>query len=56
MQPIQMVDLKQQYAKIKTEVDTAMQEVISSAVPRNRPAVGRMRACLMRQKLKVSMA
>jgi UDP-2-acetamido-2-deoxy-ribo-hexuluronate aminotransferase len=31
MQPIQMVDLKQQYAKIKTEVDTAMQEVISSA-------------------------
>jgi UDP-2-acetamido-2-deoxy-ribo-hexuluronate aminotransferase len=31
MQPIQMVDLKQQYAKIKTEIDTAMQEVMSSA-------------------------
>lgn len=31
MQPIQMVDLKQQYVKIKTEIDTAMQEVISSA-------------------------
>src|SRR5438874_761214 len=31
MQPIQMVDLKQQYAKIKTEIDEAMQEVISSA-------------------------
>jgi dTDP-4-amino-4,6-dideoxygalactose transaminase len=31
MQPIQMVDLKQQYAKIKTEIDTAMQEVMGSA-------------------------
>lgn len=31
MQPIQMVDLKQQYAKIKNEVDVAIQEVISSA-------------------------
>ena len=31
MQPIQMVDLKQQYAKIKTEVDTGIQEVINSA-------------------------
>jgi dTDP-4-amino-4,6-dideoxygalactose transaminase len=30
MQPIQMVDLKQQYAKIKTEVDLAVQEVINS--------------------------
>lgn len=30
MQPIQMVDLKQQYEKIKTEVDTAIQEVINS--------------------------
>src|SRR5689334_5937223 len=30
MQPIQMVDLKQQYAKIKTEVDSAIQEVINS--------------------------
>ena len=31
MQPVQMVDLKQQYAKIKTEVDLAIQEVINSA-------------------------
>jgi UDP-2-acetamido-2-deoxy-ribo-hexuluronate aminotransferase len=31
MQPIQMVDLKQQTAKIKTEIDSAIQEVISSA-------------------------
>jgi UDP-2-acetamido-2-deoxy-ribo-hexuluronate aminotransferase len=31
MQPIQMVDLKQQYARIKTEIDSAIQEVISSA-------------------------
>jgi dTDP-4-amino-4,6-dideoxygalactose transaminase len=30
MQSIQMVDLKRQYEKIKTEVDTAMQEVINS--------------------------
>lgn len=30
MQPIQMVDLKQQYAKIKTEVDLAIQEVINT--------------------------
>jgi Predicted pyridoxal phosphate-dependent enzyme apparently involved in regulation of cell wall biogenesis len=31
MQPIQMVDLKQQTAKIKKELDLAIQEVISSA-------------------------
>lgn len=31
MRPIQMVDLKQQYAKIKTEIDTAMQEVVDTA-------------------------
>src|SRR5688500_7574708 len=30
MRPIQMVDLKQQYAKIKTEVDTALQEVLDT--------------------------
>ena len=30
MQPVQMVDLKQQYAKIKTEVDLAIQEVINN--------------------------
>ncbi|HEY8970443.1 MAG TPA: DegT/DnrJ/EryC1/StrS family aminotransferase [Puia sp.] len=31
MRPIQMVDLKQQYVKIKKEVDTAIQEVIDNA-------------------------
>ena len=31
MRPIQMVDLKMQYAKIKNEVDTAIQEVIDNA-------------------------
>jgi UDP-2-acetamido-2-deoxy-ribo-hexuluronate aminotransferase len=31
MEPIQMVDLKQQYAKIKKEVDSAIHEVIDNA-------------------------
>ena len=31
MRPIQMVDLKQQYANIKEDVDKAIQEVVSSA-------------------------
>src|SRR5882757_2959965 len=31
MRPIQMVDLKQQYVKIKKEVDMAIQEVIDNA-------------------------
>ena len=31
MRPIQMVDLKQQYAKIKDEVDTAIHEVLDNA-------------------------
>ncbi len=31
MRPIQMVDLKQQYAKIKTEVDTSLHEVLDSS-------------------------
>src|SRR5258707_13470158 len=31
MRPIQMVDLKQQYVKIKKEVDSAIQEVIDNA-------------------------
>lgn len=31
MRPIQMVDLKQQYAKIKPEIDTAIQEVLDTA-------------------------
>src|SRR5690606_27407830 len=31
MVPIQMVDLKRQYAKIKQQVDVAMQEVLESA-------------------------
>ena len=31
MRPIQMVDTRSQYLKIKTEVDTAIQEVLDSA-------------------------
>jgi len=31
MRPIQMVDLKQQYTKIKNEINTAMQEVLDTA-------------------------
>lgn len=31
MRPIQMVDLQQQYAKIRTEVNTALQEVLDNA-------------------------
>src|SRR6185369_339962 len=39
MQAIQMVDLKQQYAKIKKEVDSAIQEVIDNAAFINGKAV-----------------
>lgn len=39
MRTIQMVDLKAQYAKIKTEVDTAIQEVIDNAAFINGKAV-----------------
>src|SRR5215467_14663808 len=39
MRPIQMVDLKSQYAKIKKEVDAAIQEVIDNAAFINGKAV-----------------
>lgn len=39
MRPIQMVDLKMQYAKIKNEVDTAIQEVMDNATFINGKAV-----------------
>lgn len=39
MRPIQMVDLKQQYAKIKGEVDAAIQEVLDTAAFINGKAV-----------------
>src|SRR3954469_21772639 len=39
MRPIQMVDLKMQYAKIKREVDLAIQEVIDNAAFINGKAV-----------------
>lgn len=39
MRPIQMVDLKQQYAKIKGQVDAALQEVLDNATFINGPAV-----------------
>ncbi len=40
MDPIQMVDLKKQYAKIKAEVDSAIHEVLDSAGFINGKAVG----------------
>ncbi|HEX2608819.1 MAG TPA: DegT/DnrJ/EryC1/StrS family aminotransferase [Flavisolibacter sp.] len=39
MRPIQMVDLKQQYQKIKSEIDTAVLNVIESAAFINGPQV-----------------
>lgn len=39
MRPIQMVDLQQQYAKIKTEVDAAIHQVLDSAAFINGKAV-----------------
>src|SRR6201999_4252565 len=39
MRPIQMVDLKQQYTKIKSEVDSAIQEVLDNAAFINGRAV-----------------
>ena len=39
MRPLQMVDLKQQYSKIKREIDEAIQEVIDSAAFINGKAV-----------------
>ena len=39
MRPIQMVDLKQQYSKIKKDVDTAIHEVLESAAFINGKAV-----------------
>lgn len=41
MRPIQMVDLKQQYQKIKTEVDAAVLEVLESSAFINGPQVQR---------------
>lgn len=40
MRPIQMVDLKRQYEKIKTEVDTALGQVLDSTAFINGPDVG----------------
>jgi len=46
MSNIQMVDLKGQYKKIKTEVDIALQEVIDSAAFINGPAVKQFQEAL----------
>jgi len=48
MRPIQMVDLKQQYAKIKTEVDSSLQEVLDTAAFINGKAVQDFSAHLAR--------
>jgi UDP-2-acetamido-2-deoxy-ribo-hexuluronate aminotransferase len=46
MRPIQMVDLKQQYTKIKSEVDSAISEVLESVAFINGPAVTQFAASL----------
>jgi UDP-2-acetamido-2-deoxy-ribo-hexuluronate aminotransferase len=46
MRPIQMVDLKQQYTHIKTQVDRAIQEVLDSAAFINGKAVSEFAAGL----------
>ena len=46
MRPIQMVDLKQQYQKIKSEIDTAVLEVIESAAFINGPEVQKLAVSL----------
>ena len=39
MRPIQMVDLQQQYAKIKDQIDEGIREVLDTAAFINGPAV-----------------
>ena len=46
MRPLQMVDLKQQYQKIKTEIDAAVMEVLESTAFINGPAVQRFATAL----------
>ena len=46
MQPIQMVDLKQQYKKIKNEIDTAVLNVLESSAFINGPQVQSFSAAL----------
>jgi len=48
MEPIVMVDLKGQYAKIKDKIDAAVLDVIGSAAFINGPAVSRFQAALER--------
>ncbi|MCP4438060.1 MAG: DegT/DnrJ/EryC1/StrS family aminotransferase [Aureispira sp.] len=44
MRPIQMVDLKAQYQAIKTEIDTAIQDAITSGIFINGPKVNAFKA------------
>ena len=39
MKPIKMVDLQTQYLKIKTEIDSAIQDVIDTTAFINGPAI-----------------
>jgi UDP-2-acetamido-2-deoxy-ribo-hexuluronate aminotransferase len=48
MRPIQMVDLKQQYQKIKSEIDTAVLSVVESAAFINGPQVNSFADALAR--------
>jgi len=47
MNPIQMVDLKSQYQKIKPEVDKGIQEVLDTCAFINGPAVKRFQENLV---------
>lgn len=46
MRPLQMVDLKQQYQKLKPEIDAAVIDVLESTAFINGPAVGRFASAL----------
>ena len=48
MRPVEMVDLKQQYRKIKTEIDAAVSQVIESAAFINGPQVQSFAGALAR--------
>ena len=53
MKKIQMVDLKSQYEKIKTEVDDGIQDVITNTAFINGPAVKEFQSDLEKARRKV---
>ncbi|MFY9273747.1 MAG: DegT/DnrJ/EryC1/StrS family aminotransferase, partial [Bacteroidales bacterium] len=46
MKPIKMVDLQTQYLKIKTEIDSAIQDVIDTTAFINGPAINALKNIL----------